>query len=432
MTTHRFMIAAVTLLLAGLHATGASGSANAADSTVLDVPRELTLADAVALALARNPELAPFAPRERASEARALQAGKPANPSLSLMVEDVLGTGAYGGAAQSQTTLQLSQVIELGGKRGARRAAAALHKGINDAEYESKRVEILALVTERFIGVVANQHSYELALTTRQLADDALRTVRERVKAGKGSALDEKKAEIVLARVDVLVEEVEHELNAARKMLAASWGGEPSFERATADLFARPSIPPFEEIARRIANSPEMQRSVSEQNLRAAEIRLADARRMPDVSLDAGFRHLEATDDQTWVFGLSLPLPVFDRNQGGRAEARALLDATDAERSATEFRLRNVLLGFYEEVLHDAHVMEGLESRILPIAEDVLALSQEGYAQGRFSYLDVLDAQRTVFDVRQEHIRTATSFHQFLLEIERLTGQPIGGAATTR
>jgi len=397
-----------------------------AAAPIKEAASDLTLRDALALALTENPELAPFAWQTRANEARTLQAGLRHNPELGLQVEDIVGTGSFSGGQQAQTTLQLSQVIELGGKRATRTEVASLARGITQSEYELKRVEVLGDVTQRFILVVANQHALDLALTNRQLTSDALRTVQERVTAGKGSALEERKAQVALARAEVLVEAARHELSATRKKLSASWrNSQPVFERAEADLFVRKPVPPFEQLVNRIAQSPEIARWVSEKKLREAEIKLADARRVPNVTVGGGIRRLEGPGEQSFVLGFSMPLQFFDRNQGGAAEARALLGRTEAEQKATEVRLGIVLLGFYEEMAHDAHVMEGLQKEILPKAEDALAISRDGYAQGRFSYLEVLDAQRTLFDIKQEYIRTATSYHQFLVEMERLIGQPI-------
>ncbi len=393
----------------------------------------LTLRAALALALTENPELAPFAWQARANEAHILQAGLRLNPELGLQVEDVLGTGDFRGGREAQTTLQLSQVIELGGKRAARRETASQARGIATAEYELKRVEVLGDVAQRFIQVVANQHALDLALTNRQLAEDALRTVQERVTAGKGSALEERKAQVALARGALLVEGARHELSAARKKLAASWRNtQPVFERAEADLFARKPVPLFEEFAGRISKSPEIARWVSEKKLREAEIKLADARRIPNVTVWGGTRRLEGPAEQTFLLAFSMPLQLFDRNQGGAAEARALLGRTEAEQKAAEVRLGMVLLGLYEEMARDAKVMEWLQKEVLPKAEDALAISREGFAQGRFSYLEVLDAQRTLFDIKQEYIRAATTYHQFLVEMERLIGQPIEGGEPQR
>lgn len=386
----------------------------------------LTLRDALALALTENPELAPFSWQERINEAQILQAGLRHNPELGLQVEDVLGTGNFRGAREAQTTLQLSQVIELGGKRSARMEAASSARGVTKSDYELKRVEVLGDVTQRFIQVVAKQHALDLALTNRDLSAETLRIVQERMKAGKGSALEERKAQVALARGEVLVEGAEHELSAARKKLAASWRStKPVFERAEADLFARKSVPPFQELVNRISKSPQLVRFISEKKLREAEIKLADARRVPNITVGGGIRRLEGPDDQALVLSISAPLQLFNKNQGGAAEARAALGKTEVEQRAAEVRLGVVLLGLYEEMVHDTHVMEGLQKAILPKAEDALAIAKDGYAQGRFSYLEVLDAQRTLFEIKEELIQTATSYHEFLVEMERLIGQPI-------
>lgn len=399
-------------------------------ASALDEPTGvLTLSEALALALIENPELAPFAWRERANEARLLQAKLRPNPELDLQAEDLLGTGSFSGSGQSQTTLQLSQLIELGGKRAARMGVASQARAITRSDYESKRVDVLADVTQRFTQVLANQHALDLALTNRQLAKDALQTVQQRAKAGKAPALEDRKAQVALARAEVVVEGARHELGAARKILAASWRSpNPVFERAGADLFARDTVPPFDELARLISSSPEVASWASEKQLRAAEVKLAHSQRVPNMTLRGGIRHFRSSADQTFLFGLSMPLPLFDRNQGGSGEAAARLGRVEAEQKAAEVRLRTVLLGLYEEMVHDSHVMEGLETEILPKAEDALRISRDGYAEGRFSYLDVLDAQRTIFDVRQEYIEAAASYHQFLVEIERLLGRPFTGA----
>ncbi len=393
----------------------------------------LTLRDALALALTENPELAPFAWQARANEARILQAGLRLNPELGLQVEDVLGTGDFSGGQEAQITLQLSQVIELGGKRAARTELASQARDITRSDYELKRVEVLGDVAQRFIQVVANQHALDLALTNRQLAAEALRTVQERVTAGKGSALEERKAQVALARGEVLVGSARYVLETSRKKLSASWrNAQPVFSRAEADLFARKPVPAFEGLVERISKSPEIARWVSEKKLREAEIKLADARRVPNVTVGGGIRHLQGFHDQALVFGFSMPLQLFDRNQGGTAEARALLGRTEAEQKAAEVRLGTVLLGLYQEMAWAVQVMDGLQKEIVPKAEDALAISREGFAQGRFSYLEVLDAQRTLFDIKQEYIQTATAYHQFLVELERLIGQPIEGGEPQR
>jgi outer membrane protein, heavy metal efflux system len=189
--------------------------------------------------------------------------------------------------------------------------AASQARSLTTSEYEVKRVEVLGDVTQRFIQVVADQHALDLALTNRQLAEETLRAVRQRAKAGKGSALEERKAQVALARGELLVEGSRHELSASRKKLAASWrSAQPVFERVEADLFARKPVPPFAGLMNRISQSPEITRWVSETKLREAEIKLADARRVPNVTVSGGIRRLEGPGEQAFLLGVRCPARI--------------------------------------------------------------------------------------------------------------------------
>jgi cobalt-zinc-cadmium efflux system outer membrane protein len=445
----RISAIAVIVCLAGCSTTPAPDHASAymspPNAAVSDQVREpapepitepsgaLSLRDALALAIVQNPELSRYAWQSRIDDARTLQAGLRPNPEVVIHVEDVAGTGDFRGVREAQTTVQLSQVIEFGAKRTARLEAASLAREVTSSEYELKRVEILGEVTQRFILVAANQLEVELAEANLELAQAALDTVDDRVAAGRGSALEERKAALALSRAEVLLEGARHELSAARKVLAASWrSAQPKFERTEADLFSHNAIPTFEELKDRIARSPEIARWVSEEKLRDAEIRLADTRRRSDITVSGGVRRMEGSDELALVLGVSVPWRIYDRGQGAAAEARALLGRTEAEREAAEFRLGTVLVGLYEEMMHELHVMEGVKTEILPKAEEALAVAREGFGQGRYSYLEVLDAQRTLFEIRQEHIRTAATFHQLVAEIEQLLGQPFEAGSFQR
>ncbi len=386
----------------------------------------LTLSRACASALVGSPALHAFSWDLRASEARVLQAGLRPNPTVDLEVEDFGGTGGFSGGQKAQTTLQLSQVIELGGKHSARRNAAAAARDLTTREYELNRVEVLADVAEKFIALLAAQHEVTLTRETTQLAHAALRAVRERLRAGKASALQEKTALVALARHRILEEHAQYELATARAQLAATWGSTtPTFDHAEGALFDLATVPPFEALAAQVAASPEITRWASAQQLRAAEVRLARARRIPNLTIGGGIRRLEGPDVEAFVAGLTIPLPIFDRNQGQLAEAEALQHATAANQRGAAIRLQTVLFGLHQELRHAATALESLENEILPQASAALALSEQGFGQGRFSYLGFADAQRTFIDVRRERVQVAANYQQLLLGIERLIGQPI-------
>ena len=410
--------------------TGDADPAHPAARDTSEPKGTLLLSDVLALALRQSPELEPFAWQGRADEARVVQAGIRANPRADGVLEDVLGSGRFRDARQAQLTLQLSQLIELGGKRTARVRTAEASRDLGRADYEVKRVEVLSDATERFIEVLERQAVRELANKNAKLAESGATNVQRRMHAGAGTPLEEKKAQIALARARVDAEDAVHELAVARTALAASWGSTaPRFERAAGDLAKRGRIPAFVELADRIETSPDVLRLLSEQKLRKAELALMQSRRVPDVTVSAGPRWLEGPRDHAFVFGLAVPLPVFDRNQNAVAEAEAFIGKSGAATRAARVRLRATLFALHESLVHASHEISALETAVIPATEQALSIAEDGFVGGRFSYLDLLDAQRTFVDVRRQHVATGASYHRLVLAIERLTGMPLAADA---
>jgi len=404
----------------------ASAEESAALNEVPEPKGVVTLAAACAAALAGSPALEGFSWEMRASEARLLQAGLRRNPTLDTTLEDVAGTGGYGGFKEAQTTILLGQVIELGGKRAARREVAAVSRDLTAAQYELARVDVLANVAEKFIALLAVQHEMDLARDSTRLAGSALITVREQIKGGKNSAIEEKKALVAVSRQRLVSEHAEHEFASARVNLAATWGStEPHFERAEGALFTIPKIPSFDELAPKVQSSPEVARFATEERLRAAEVALALSERIPNLSLSGGYRRLSGPEANSLVFGFSVPLPLFDRNQGNTAAALASQSAAAADSRSAAVRLHSTVFELYQELRHAAVALEQLEREILPQAKAAFALSELGFREGRFSWLELLDAQRTFVDLQRERIEMASKYQRNLLAIERLLGQSL-------
>jgi outer membrane protein, heavy metal efflux system len=398
----------------------------AATPSIANASGPLTLRDAVQRALSNNPALAATGYDVRAAEARQLQAGLRPNPVLGLDVEDVLGSGQLRSWKSAQTTLQISQVFELGGKREARTAVAGAGRERVLREAQMARVEVLGAVADRFIRVVEAQEMTEVSRAATRLAKETLETARRRVEAAKSSSLEEKRAQILLARAELEQSRTEQELLTARYQLVALWGGESAtFSEAKADLFARPPLPEFGELASRIAHSPAVALWATEKFLRDAEVKLADARRRPDMTLGGGLRHYAGPDDVGLVFGFSIPLAFRDRNQGARVEARELRAKADLEQVGTEQRLRAALFGLAQALRQSDSELGALENSILPEAEAALTLAREGMELARFSQLDLLDSQRTLLELRRERVLAASSYHRFIVEIEKLLGEPL-------
>ena len=386
----------------------------------------LGLQEALAKALEKNPELATYPAQIRASEARILQASLRVNPELGVEFEDFAGTSPYGGIRELQSTIRMSQVIELGGRRAARRGVAASELELTEKDYELKRVEILAETTARFIDVLSAQRTLILAIQAKKASEAVLRSATERVRVGSATRLEEKRAAVATAQRRVAEQRAARSLEVARHRLAAMWGSAAAdFSSVAGDLFDITAPISLEELVKRVSDSPSVARWISEKRLKEAELRLAEAGRMPDLTASGGIRRSAGSNAFSLVAELSLPLPLFDKNQGARREATAMLERTELDRIATESRLRSLLFEMHQGLIGAMIEVEASRREVLPLAEEALAIGEAGYRAGRFSYLEMAGAQQAVLEIKQQMISAAHTYHLLATEIERLTGQGI-------
>lgn len=381
------------------------------------------LRDALALAVSRNPELAIYPYEFRAADARALQAGLWPNPELEIEIEEVGGTGERSGFDGAETTVWIDQPIELGGKRAKRVRVAEFDKELAQWDYKAARLDVIRDATQAFVAVQAAQDRVTLARKVVELSEQARAAAAQRVQAGRDSPVDELRAGVALSTSRIELQKSEKALAAARHALAALWGGKSAaFDGVAGDLYevSPPAVP--EEFATAIAANPDIARWESQERRQRAALRLEKANAVPDVTVGGGIQRFEETDDSAVVLGLGVPIPLFDRNQGGIREATAQLGK--ARRQAEAAQVRTVaalseasaaLTAAYEEATI-------LRTDVLPKAEQAFAAAQDGYRQGKFDYLYVLDTQRTLFETQAGYIDAVEAYHRASADVQRLTG----------
>ena len=416
---------------AGTPAATVNGFTSAVPAAeVQEASAELTLRQALGLAFARNPDLAAFSWEVRSGDPRILQAGLIPNPEIGVNVENILGSGPFRNFDSSETTLSISQLVELGGKRAARIRLASAGKEIVGWDYEAKRADLAAEVARSFVGVLSAQEKLTLAEETTRLAGEVLNAVSARVAAGKISPVEETKAQVAFSVSRIELERVNRSLEAARTKLAATWGSsKPVFSRAVGQLDQVTPIPPFEELADRLSRNPDIARWTVELEQRKAVLVQERAERIPDVTISAGVRRLRTTetDDPALVFGAAIPLPVFNRNQGKILESQYGVSKAEREREAAGNRVRSALSEAYQALAIGYVEANTLKSVVLPGARSAFESASEGFRQGKFGYLDVLDAQRTLFEARGRYVEALGAYHKAAADIERLIGGGLSG-----
>ncbi len=385
---------------------------------------ELSLQQALSLALLRNPGLSAYSWEIRAREALALQASLWPNPEIGLEVENLGGTGDYGGLNRTETTLQVNQLIELAGKRSKRTRVATLESNLAAWGYEAKRLDVFAEVVKAFTEVVAAQTRVEVNKELLALAEKFVQTIERRVKAGKVSLAEASRAKVELSVATVELERSRRILLAARQRLAATWGSsEPEFKRVVGVLDVPSSIPSFEKMESFIYENPEIALWVAEMERRRAMLELEKARRIPDPTIIGGYRRLNETTDNAFILGLSIPIPIFNRNQGAVLEAEYRLKQTRSQSRAMETMMRSRLAGQYQMLSVLYNEARTLKENIIPDARNAFEIINKGYLLGKFTALDVLDAQRTLFEVRGRYLQALTDFHKTAADIERIIGR---------
>ena len=384
----------------------------------------LTLREALRLTILQNPELAASDTAVRSAEGRLLQAGLRPNPSVFTENENLVGTGPYRGARASENTIQLSQLIELGGKRAARVRVAQTGKTLAGYDYEAKRLEVLVATARAFLQTLVAQRRLALCEETAKLADDLVPAIQRRVEAGAANAVEVTRAQNATATARIESQQAARDLATARQRLAAGWGARsPRFNSVTGDLERLPAVPSYETLAGRLPQNPSLSRFPAETAQRQAELARARNQAVPDVTAAVGPRYITESNDVAVRLNLSVGLPIFDRNQGAIKEAQAELVRTGQLQRAAATQLHVSLNEAYRNLLAARQEIDTLQGTLLPGAENAFRQINEGYDAGRYSLLDVLDTRRTLVGARVQLVNAQAAYQSALAEIEGLTGQ---------
>ncbi|HUT28167.1 MAG TPA: TolC family protein [Sedimentisphaerales bacterium] len=392
----------------------------------------ITLRQALAFALIHNPQLKAFSWQVRAAEARQLQASLMPNPEFEVEVEEVAGSGARSGFDAAETTIFLSQLIELSGKRSKRTELASLERRLAGWDYESKRLDVLTEVSKAFVEVLAEQERVGLAEDVVRLSREVLSTVSQRVEAGKDSPVEQTKGEVALANAEIELEKARSNLESARKRLSATWGGGSAvFEKVAGDLNSTMPIPTLDQVMRSVDRNPDMARWATEVEQRQAALKLAKANTIQDLRFGGGMQSFNETDDNAVVFGISIPLPLFDRNQGNILEAQHKLAAGKAQREAMTASIHTAVTQAHAELSSALREATALREKVLEGARSAFEAAGEGYRSGKLGFLEVLDAQRTLFEAKARYIDALAVYHSAKADVERLIGRRIDAAGAS-
>lgn len=380
----------------------------------------ISLQAALALAMEHNPGLRAAAQALAASEGALIQSRARPNPELAYSQEDTR-------RETRSMTLQWNQSIEIGGKREARMKAAGHGRELARAELEAAQAGLRADVRTAFANVLAGQQRVQLHQRTLEIAGSARDAAAKRVLAGKVAPLEETKARVAESSAELALAQARSGLRVARQQLAALWGAQPAaFGSAVGELAQLPVLPDEGLMLEKLEHSPQMLRAQQAVFQARSVAELERAKRLPDPSVSLGMKRAQEVGRNQLVVGISVPLPILDSNRGNQLQALRLADKAEDELLATRQQMYAQLQQQREQLQSSRAQAEQLAQQVLPAAESAYEVAAKGFALGKFSYLEVLDAQRTLAEARSLYLEQLVATHQAAADITRQLGDVPG------
>lgn len=378
--------------------------------------KSVSLEQAINMALQNAPEINKAEALKKSADGARRQATAWANPELSLEAENLGGSGSYKGYDSAETTVSVSQLVEIGGKRTARRYIAERDQSLAKLEQAGEALDVMRRVRISFAKAAIAVERLELARQQSKLSGEIFSGVKRRVEAAADPLYQKNKARIAQASSDISLKKAEKDHETSLAILSQLTGKEiEKIDVASIhELTALPALDIMEPDLIISREDLEVERS-------KASYALERANAIPDPTISAGIRNFREDDENAFVVGLSFPIPVLNQNRGNIQRAGYEIAARDAERQQV---IRNARSEIKERqrALSDAyHEAITIRRDIMPEAEAALKDARRGYNSGAFAYLDVLDAQRTLFESKNAYLDALLEYQINRAEVEYMT-----------
>jgi cobalt-zinc-cadmium efflux system outer membrane protein len=379
----------------------------------------LTLDMALAEAGARSPGPAAAEAARLSAEAERAVAGLRPNPSVNVDTENALGTGPYRGFDESDTTLAFALPVELGGKRSARIAVADARIRRAEIEVAVAAADLRLAVTEAYVAAIVADRRAVIAEDRLAVTAENLRVANDRVMVGANPPIDAQRALLEEAKARTEANTARGTASAARAMLR-QYAGDPALGALDTGWFDRAATgSDGPATATQAEGTLALAAASADTDAAEAGVRLARSQRVPDLTLTAGTRRLEASNDQAMVFGVSIPLPVFNGGSAAVTQAARERDHAEVRQRVARFEADRAIAAAEAERDRAATLVWG-SNPALAAAGEAARIARIGYAEGKFDQMVLLDAERTLLDTQRAAVDARADYHNAVARLARL------------
>lgn len=446
-TTSVFLLASLSVMAAGasvsVRAQEPAGSAAAATNVVFSVSQSIDPANGISLdqlvqtALTRNADL--LATRQRTVEAQGLlrQAGFRPNP----VFETELTTGSPG---EREVSIGYAHTFELGGKRERRLDIGRAGLDLARLEVSDRERTLRAELQERYIAAMAATRNFEAMSQQLEVTQQSYVVTQRRVSEGESPRVEEMVLQAEVGRLEaerlLLASEAQQamlELYVVAGLdLSEPLRLRPDGDRAPLTLGLEAAL------ARGLASRPDLAAARQEEARSAAEIRLTQSERVPDVAALVRYTDVQTRFDQLGFTasgmlaplrdrdrlltgGLSITLPLLSRNQGQIEAARARQTAASLHREYVERTIRAEITGAYGRYLAARQAVQAFEKTVIQPSEQSVRVLRASYDAGEVRLFDVLTEQRRLIDTQKAYTDAIRQEALARVALERASGAPL-------
>lgn len=383
---------------------------------------ELTIENAVNKGIKNSYELQILLKAIDASEALKMQNSLYPNPEFAIVAENILGSNGFSGLRGSEITASLSQNILLAGKLSKLEKVSEVDISLAEWDYEAKRLEIVTDIRKAFTKAIVIKKLIEKNNELFKISNELVLNLNKRVKVGRISPAEVSRAKIILNNLEIEISSLNSEYESSifelsilindPNLIIESVDGEVKFVE---------EIIQYDSLYTMLKNNPNLKRFESEYSRQKAVISYEESKSVPDLTLSAGYRRLSEKNANTFLIGASMPIPIFDSNQGNIQASRIDLDKKRLEYEQTKNRFTLKLNLLYNRLRMLIDTSSKLKSGSIPEAVEAFRIIKEGNLRGRFTILDMLDVERTLFEIENQYLNIQGEINALLVEIEGLT-----------
>jgi cobalt-zinc-cadmium efflux system outer membrane protein len=389
--------------------------------------KTVSLNQAISLTLANHPQLKSYGYQAQTAKSLVQQAGVSTPMMIGLEVEDAMGTGSYSGLSSMQTTLGISWLLEKD-IVDAKIKVASEQTLVSDVSLQIEVLDVAAQTAKVFITLLAQKQQLKLAKQAQIHSNMALNEISKLVEVGKVNVIDQLRAKAALSTIDLVVEDLHHEVQASRAQLAAQWLGDIDFE-VTGSLKRLPAINNLNSDTQQLKTNPRLKLFATRQRITQSEIELAKTTQNPAWKISTGLTRNERVDDFGFSVGVSIPFGTQNRNQGKIAALQAQKGEQQAHADAWYQCFSTQLLLITHRLKHNRHVIDSLTAQTIPTLNEAVEKAAGAYRTGNYSYTDWYGVQQELLSAQTGLITAYTNLHLNNIELERLTGVSITNLA---